>query len=142
MQQYQVPQFITVEDKVIGPFTVKQFMYLGGGGALSFLVYKLFQPFFALPFAVLFMSFAAALAFLKIHEQPFPRVLKNAVFFMVRPRLYIWKKEVPKIKGGAPSPEKNAESIITGIPKMSESKLSDLAWSLDIKQREERTNIK
>ncbi|TSC80302.1 MAG: hypothetical protein G01um101429_152 [Parcubacteria group bacterium Gr01-1014_29] len=32
MQQFQVPQFIEVEDKIFGPLTTKQFFYLLGGG--------------------------------------------------------------------------------------------------------------
>jgi len=32
--QFNVPQFIETEDKLIGPFTLKQFLYLAAGGAL------------------------------------------------------------------------------------------------------------
>ena len=137
MQQYQVPQFITIEDKVIGPFTVKQFLYLAGGAGLSFLVYKFFKPFVSFPFGVIVLSFSASLAFLKINEQPFPRVVKNAFFFMIRPRLYIWKKEATR---PAPAKKENSATApagVKGIPKISASKLSDLAWSLDIKSKEE-----
>ena len=32
--EYQVPQFIEVEDKIFGPFTLKQFIYVAGGVGL------------------------------------------------------------------------------------------------------------
>ena len=32
---FSVPQFIDVEDKIIGPLTLKQFIYLAGGAGLS-----------------------------------------------------------------------------------------------------------
>ncbi|TSC61742.1 MAG: SsrA-binding protein, partial [Parcubacteria group bacterium Athens0416_74] len=29
--QFQVPQFIEVEDKIVGPLTFKQFVFIAGG---------------------------------------------------------------------------------------------------------------
>ena len=29
--RFEVPQFIDIEDKIIGPLTWRQFIYLGGG---------------------------------------------------------------------------------------------------------------
>ena len=43
--QFQVPQFIEIEDKIFGPLTFKQFIYLAGGGGLCFLLYTIL-PFF------------------------------------------------------------------------------------------------
>jgi hypothetical protein len=37
--RYQVPQFIDVEDKVIGPLTIKQFIYLAGGAGMCFVIF-------------------------------------------------------------------------------------------------------
>ena len=136
MRQYQVPQFIMVEDRVIGPLTVKQSLYIGGGVMLIVGARWLFQPFIFWPLAALIGGLAAALAFLKINEQPFPTVLKNGVFYLLRPRLFVWKKEAPPRPGAkAAAPKKEREVLVKKIPKMSQSKLSDLAWSLDIKEK-------
>ena len=134
MRQFQVPQFITVEDKVIGPFTVKQFLYVAAGSIIIVLAYKFLKPFLLYPVALVVGSLAGALAFLKINEQPFPSVLKNAFLYFTRPHLYIWKQEAPK---KAPKKEERRKPLpaITRIPKLSESKLSDLAWSLDIEEK-------
>lgn len=133
MRQFQVPQFITVEDKVIGPLTIKQFIYVGSGLLLIALANVFLQPFLFYPVAIILGAFAGALAFLKINQQPFPLVVKNALFYFLRPRVYVWKREIKKAPRTAEI--KKSETTIRSIPKLSESKLSDLSWSLDIKDR-------
>ena len=136
MQQFQVPQFITIEDKVIGPFTIKQFLYLAAGGGLIAVTYYFFTSFIFVPVAIFVGALAGSLAFLKINEQPFPLILKNAVFYMARPRLFIWKQETRDTRASArPETLAPTETPISSIPKLSQSKLTDLAWSLDIKER-------
>lgn len=92
MAQFQVPQFIEVEDKIIGPLTLKQFMYLAVGGAILFILY--FYLKFALWFlAVLIVTpLALALAFLKINGRPFIYFLMSVIAFIFKPKLYLWKK--------------------------------------------------
>ncbi|MBI4224740.1 MAG: PrgI family protein [Candidatus Sungbacteria bacterium] len=139
MKQYQVPQFITIEDKVIGPLTLKQFGFLAAGGVLIFILHSLLVPLLFYPVAGLIGGFAAALAFLKVQQQPFPTLIRRAFLFFIRPRLYLWKKE--KTPPAAISDPTKKEVTISAIPKMSASKLSDLAWSLDIQGRmRENTN--
>ncbi len=43
MAQYVVPQFITVEDKILGPITVRQFLILLVDTGLMFIFYKIFD---------------------------------------------------------------------------------------------------
>ena len=37
--QFQVPQFIETEDKIVGPFTLRQFIYVAGAGLGSVILY-------------------------------------------------------------------------------------------------------
>ena len=134
MRQYQVPQFITVEDKVIGPFTVKQFLYLAGGGGVILVAYVFLNTFLLLLTAALIGTLSGALAFLKVNEQPFPIVFKNAILYLLRPRLFIWKKQGPK-RPSRPEQTLKSGAPIKSVPKLSESKLTDLAWSLDIEKK-------
>ena len=133
MKQFQVPQFITVEDKVIGPLTVKQAVYVLGGAILIILSNLIFVPILFWPTAIVIAISAGALAFLKINEVPFPTVVKNGFFYFMRPRIYIWKKE----DMGNKTAKKTIapEVTVAETPKLSESKLSDLAWSLNIKEK-------
>lgn len=143
MRQYQVPQFITIEDKVIGPLTVKQALYIGAGVGIIVLARINFESYLAWPITIIAGGFALLLAFAKINEQSFPTIVKNAVLYIVRPRLYIWKKRVA-VTAQKPAPGKISEMprynrsqsdvSVKKIPKPSESHLSDLAWSLDIKE--------
>jgi hypothetical protein len=135
MKQYQVPQFITVEDKVFGPLTIKQTLYLGAGAVVIGLAYAFLKRFLFIPITIVAGGLAAAFAFLKINDQPFPRIIKNAFLYILKPRLYIWKKERPQKSG--PKSQKRPEVMVKSVPKLSESKLSDLAWSLDIKTHRE-----
>lgn len=140
MRQYQVPQFITIEDKVIGPFTLKQFGFLGAGAVIILLLRLILTLPFLIPIGGIIAGIALALAFLKIHEQPFPVIIRRAFFFFIRPKLYIWKKEQTAPQQISTEPQSKKETVITVVPKMSASRLSDLAWSLDIHQKFRNTN--
>lgn len=133
MKQYQIPQFITVEDKVIGPLTIKQFLFLLGGVMLIVLARYVLIPLFFFPLAFIIATFAACLAFLKIGGVPFPTIVKNGLRYQTRPHLYIWKKE--EAKKMPSSATRVPEITINSTPRLSESKLSDLAWSLNIKEK-------
>ncbi|MBI3631225.1 MAG: PrgI family protein [Candidatus Sungbacteria bacterium] len=134
MKQFQVPQFITVEDKVIGPLTIKQFLYVAAGAVIIGIAYKFLLSFLFIPVAVVVGALTGGLAFLKVNEQPFPVVVKNALLYFSKPHIYTWQQETPRKKALA-APAKKPESQIKSVPKLSESKLSDLAWSLDITER-------
>ncbi|MDQ3014803.1 MAG: PrgI family protein [bacterium] len=130
--KFQVPQFIEVEDKIFGPLTIKQFVYLAGGGGLSIVIY-LFSPSFFIGALLIapVIGFSLALAFLKVNNRNFIVVLENAFMYVINPKLYIWKNE-PKAPVSAK--ENVSESAPAFIPKLSNSKLKDLTWSLDTKE--------
>jgi hypothetical protein len=142
MRQYQVPQFITVEDKVLGPLTVKQAVYLGVGAVLIFFSCSIFNRFLCFSTALPIGALAVALSFFKINGLPFPIVLKNAFLYAIRPRRYIWKKTpAKKVSREEDEQKKKSEPLIRSMPKLSDSKLSDLAWSLDIKHEQQNENL-
>lgn len=131
--KFQVPQFIEIEDKIFGPLTLKQFIYLAGGGGISFVIYSII-PYLvvALFFIIPVMIFSAALAFYKINGKPFIFILESAVKYVFSNKLYLWqKKEKPIIKKEN-LPDGN--STLLKVPRLSESKLKDLTWSLDINE--------
>lgn len=134
--RFQVPQFIEVEDKIFGPLTLKQFIYLAGGAGLSFVIYRIFGSVVisAIPVAIV-MAFSAALAFYKINNKPFIFVVEAAFKYFFANKLYIWKKgerSVQKDQSKADEDAKQFASLM--VPKISDSKLKDLTWSLDIKE--------
>lgn len=136
--RFQVPQFIEVEDKIFGPLTLKQFIYMAGGGGLSFIVYVFLNSFIlAIVPIILIMAVSAAFAFYKVptNGKRFVEVVEDAFKYYTGGKLYIWRKtekERPKNTTTAIKDAKNYASIM--VPKISDSKLKDLSWSLDIKE--------
>ena len=134
--QFQVPQFIEIEDKVFGPLTIRQFLYLAGGGGLVYVLYVFLPSYIAYPLMAVIIAFALALAFYKVNEKPFIFMVEAAFNYVWSKKLYIWKKQDKKIEA---KPEANAAQQMLYVPKLSESKLKDLAWSLDINEKESGT---
>ena len=133
--QFQVPQFIDVEDKIFGPFTFRQFIWMAGGLGLAYILYRLLPIFLAIPIALALVGLAAALAFGQINGRPFILWLESAMYIFTRPRLYLWSN----VRKTSVSPAAQARALTSDpslyVPKLSSSKLHDLAWSLDIKER-------
>ncbi|MEN9912659.1 MAG: hypothetical protein RLY66_67 [Candidatus Parcubacteria bacterium] len=133
--RYQVPQFIEVEDKIFGPLTLKQFIYLAGGGGLSFLAYVFVGSLtIAIVPIIVIMAISSALAFYRINNKPFVNIVESAFKYWLGSKLYIWKKEdrASQTAKSVDADIKNYASIM--VPKISDSKLKDLSWSLDIKE--------
>ena len=132
--KYQVPQFIEVEDKLFGPLTLKQFIYLVGAGGFLFLSIRILPLFIALLVALPVVALGLALAFYNMNDKPFIFTLEAAFKYFISSKLYIWRKE-PKEKKVVV--EKKETQVY--IPKLSSSKLSDLSWELDIKEKIEES---
>lgn len=128
--RYEVPQFIDVEDKIFGPLTFRQAAYLAGGAGLCYLSYKLIPG--VLSFVVIFplAAFSVALAFLKVNEKPLIDMVQSAVSYFLNEKLYLYKKETQQKKENTTVTKVQHEPIF--IPKLSESKLHDLSWGLDV----------
>lgn len=131
--RFQVPQFIEVEDKIFGPFTFKQFVYLAGGAALCVLLLIFLPKFIAILIALPIAAFSLALAFFKVNEKPFIYTVEAYFNYLITNKLYIWKKEDKPYEGPTISTNKAPLQQVY-VPKLSESKLKDLTWSLDVKQ--------
>jgi len=96
--RFQVPQFIEVEDKIFGPFTLKQFIYLVGGAGLSFLIWRNLPTFLALILIGPVIGASLALASYKVNNKPFIDIVEAAFKYSLSSKLYIWKKVDKKIK--------------------------------------------
>jgi hypothetical protein len=130
--EYQVPQFIEVEDKIFGPFTLKQFIYLAGGGGLSAVLILYVKPLvLAIILVIPVAALAGALAFYKINNKSFIELLEAGFNYYTKGRLYLWKKD-EVVETAAP-----VAPVVETRQKLglSRGKLQDLAWSLDIKDQ-------
>jgi len=140
MAQYQVPQFIEIEDKIFGPLTLKQFIYLAGGAGLCLAFFTLLPIYIALVFMVPVAAFAAALAFFKVNGRPFIVAVEHAFGYFFGTKLYLWKQHQEKITPSAKLQsldhmKSDSAQALMGVPKLSQSKLKDLSWALNVKDR-------
>lgn len=130
--QYQVPQFIEIEDKIFGPLTFKQFLYVGGGAAVGFIIWTTFPKVIAVLIGGPIVGFFMAAAFYKVNGRPFLAFIEGALQYLMSAKLYIWKKTEKK-------PEKIMKEVTetpqTVIPKLSQSKLREISWGLDVHDR-------
>jgi hypothetical protein len=132
--RYQVPQFIEIEDKIIGPLTIKQFIYLAGGVGMSFIVLRILPFILALPVIAGIIVLSLALAFYKVNNRNFIDILEAMFNFYTKEKLYIWKKTPQNTE--IQNLDIHTETPQVFVPKISESKLKDLAWSLDINENQ------
>lgn len=128
--RFQVPQFIEVEDKIFGPLTFKQFIYMGGGVGMSVLFYLFTPKLIAFLLIVPSLAFAAALAFFKINNKPFINIVEAYFKYLISSKLYIWKKREKKPQATV-DPGLGSQVY---VPRLGDSKLKDLTWSLDVKE--------
>ena len=136
--QFQVPQFIDIEDKVIGPFTIKQFLYLLGAGIIIFILYKILNIYATVILAIPIIGITIALAFVKVHGQPFIGIISNFLKFLKKPDFYVWKKPIGKnqpIEQIENIEIIKKESIKTKMKPGTKENLQDLNWKVEIDKK-------
>ncbi len=116
MEQYTVPQFIDVEDKVFGPVTTRQFIIVLVGGLLCFIAFKLADTALFAVLLALIGGFTLILAFVKINGQAFHYFLLNILQTLRRPSRRVWNKmytngELKELLSEAFTPEEREEQV-------------------------------
>lgn len=116
--QFQVPQFIDTEDKIIGPLTIRQFFYVAGGVALVLALYFAVQLWLWIILAFFLMSLSVSFAFITVNAKPLPKLLLSAFNFYWGPQTYVWQPDQPTL----PKTEENVkkagfslEKVVAGI---------------------------
>jgi len=136
--QFRVPQFIDIEDKIFGPFTFKQFIYLVGGAGISFVLFKLLPLFVAIILILPVIALSLALTFYKVNNKPFIQILEAYFKYATQNKLYLWRKKPPPKKEVALAKPKEEEKETKYVPQLSESKLKDISWGLDVLDMKEK----
>jgi hypothetical protein len=137
--QFQIPQFIEEEDKLFGPLTFKQFIYVAGGAGAIFIIYSLI-PWTWLAFLIIVPVgvLSALLAFKPINNRSFEILLEAAFHFFSRDKLYLWRREYHPKEPGDDSgvevrhPDSTESKAIVG------SQLDELSWNLEVGNQKPR----
>ena len=128
---FQIPQFIEQEAKILGPFTFKQTLWVVGVGIIIFFLYYSLaktNPVLFIIITVFLAGTGSAFAFLKIHGYSLPVLLKNLFSFSFSSKIYLWKQVMiaPRIipkKEGVKKEEKE-EPVLKIAEKSQLKKLS------------------
>ena len=137
VMRFEVPQFIEIEDKIFGPFTWKQFVYLGGGVGLAVVLFFV-APFFVsfivgIPLSIL----AAALAFYPVNSRPFSVLLESMWEFYKNERTYYWRRKRDVVYRDAT--QTTSSTTYTTVPQKGDSGLSSLSHRLELSVMEEES---
>jgi len=134
--QFKVPQFIDIEDKLFGPFTFRQFVYMVGGGGMVFVIYKVLPLWLAIIPMLLVGGLAALLVFYRINNKPFAYYLQAGISYAISSKLYLWKQRLVKSTDKNEVDNIKITSKASNLPMMTENKLKDLSWSLDVQGKD------
>lgn len=92
MGQYKIPQNVEAEDKILGPFTFRQFVYLliaAGGGFVAWILFNIAWPLVLIPVPFIILALALALPLRK--DQPMETYLLALTRYFLLPKKRIWK---------------------------------------------------
>lgn len=135
--QFKVPQFLDIEDKIFGPFTFSQFVYLAGGAGICFVIFKLLGFWLGIIPILLVAGLSLALTFYRPNGKPLVSMLEAGLNYFTQNRLYIWKRKEYKRNETKETPTN--ETQVHNTVKLTSSKLQDLAWSLDVLDSKNKT---
>lgn len=139
--QYKVPQDVQREDKIIGQFTLRQFLFLLGGAMVGYLMYAITKSIvdstqFSAVIGLTFLAVFAAFALVQVQGRPLPDYIVAFIVFSLRPRKRVWQKDIyiPDIAYVPPKKKKEPQSK---NPAQIKTELEKLARILDTRGWEE-----
>ena len=131
MQQFTVPQFIDVEDKIIGPITSRQFVILLVAAIFIALFYRLFDFTLFLTASAIIFAFAVVLGFVKINGRPFHFFLLNIIQTFRRPGLRVWNNRFGSVINEDKIPTLKFDPTKSAKEYYKKSRLAELSLVVD-----------
>ena len=135
MERFVAPQFIDVEDKIIGPITTRQFILMIIGGVIIFLAYKIFDTMTFILIALVVAGLVVLFGFVKINGRRFNEYVASMIESLRRPRVRVWYKQINLNEIAVEGKKDNNEIIKTDfVPrqkKVNSKNLKELALLVD-----------
>lgn len=137
MGQYKVPQDVQREDKIFGPFTLRQFLTFLVGVMIGYLIFSLIKNISdstgpaALAGIIVFCGIAA-FAVVEIQGMSLPKYTVALILYLIKPSKRIWQKDIT-ISDMAYLPRKEEEKSLPENPEDFKSRLDQLSHILDTK---------
>lgn len=124
-----VPQYIDVEDKIVGPLTAKQLGWVIALGVVLLILWNILPAVVFFIIAVPLTLLILAMAFYRPYGQPMGSFVLFGIMYFFKPKLYIWKR-TPQNAMIIPEHAKVIEKVAVD-KHMTAQSLSDLARLLD-----------
>ncbi len=95
MLQYKIPQNVGIEDKIVGPFSLRQLIILAVGGGTSYIIYVISSRFYELnilEYIIIAIPalLALAAALIKIRHVSFTKYMLLLLEFTIKPKKRMW----------------------------------------------------
>jgi hypothetical protein len=130
--RFKVPKDVDIEDRIVGPLTLKQLGWLGGGMVLCIVLWKLVDFQLFVVFAILIVGLSAAFAFVKPYNQSLIAFCGSVLLFLTKPKQYLWRRIGINFPREKISSKKNGQDLLPltkkGLP---DKKINELAGTLD-----------
>lgn len=133
MQQFTVPQFIDVENKIIGPITVRQFVIFLAAAIIIALAYRLFDFSLFVTVAILILVVSVTFAFVKINAQPFHLFVLSLFQTVRRPKTRVWNNRLTPLDDVVAVAPTLTASPAVPAKIFKKSRLAELALIVDTK---------
>lgn len=92
-----VPQYVDIEDHIVGPLTWKQLGWCGGGGVTLVVLWQFLDASAFYTATVPVVLITVAFAFYKPQGMPLIKFVGFAILYLFKPRLYTWQRD-PEVK--------------------------------------------
>ncbi len=144
--QFQTPQFIEIEDKIWGPFSLRELLYLIAGGAVSLFAFYLFKFWLAAVTTALAASLSLSFALIRYNGQPFHRLVFSVFYYFWHPRFYLWQRQIQEKTIDIPefsvlNKRKTLKELASEMPSVKQLWMQMMTAKNPIPAREKAVNI-
>lgn len=130
-----VPQFVDVEDKIAGPLTWRQLLWMIAMGAVLLVLFTTFGTTLAIVFGIPVVLLFIALAFYKPNGFTLSSFIGQAVLFLFRPKVAVWERPVmPMVSVKSRSENNKPQEEMRPEKQLTRDTLKELARIMDRRQ--------
>lgn len=131
---FNVPQFIEIEDKIVGPLTAKQLGWLAIGAVLTLVFWGIFDTSAFIITAIIIFAIFGALAFYRPYNQPLLSFITSSFRYVLNPKVYVWKRNFDNIRPISRSAQKPKENLIPKKKTIDRKRVEEISKILTTKQ--------
>ena len=130
--RFEVPQFIEIEDKIFGPLTWRQFVYLGGGVGAAVVMFLILPTILAIILGIPLALVAGALSFYPINNRPFSYFLEAMYNYATKDKLYLWHRKTNIVYDQKTAKQVQEPAIVAGNRGTNHKSITSLTRKLEL----------